>query len=92
MLINKNSFAKPLGKAMLGDTGTYPGAFITFKINIELVNTDRKSVMVKRKRSFVADSAATTRLTMNPSSAGLEQGDGDSAEIDPKLVTAELYI
>ena len=78
MLINKNSFAKPKGKSMLGDSSAYPGAFITFKISIELVSTDRKSVMVKRKKSFVADSAATTRLTMNPSSAGLEQGDGDS--------------
>ena len=78
MLVNKNSFAKPKGKFMLGDSSAYPGAFIIFKISIELVSTDRKSVMVKRKKSFVADSAATTRLTMNPSSAGLEQGDEDS--------------
>ena len=72
MLINKNSFAKPEGKSMLGDTTSYPGAFMTFKITIDLVNTDRKSVMVKRKKSFVPESAATSRLTMNPSSAGLE--------------------
>ena len=79
-LINKNSFAKPAGKAFFGDTSNYPGAYITFQITITQSSTvDRKSVMVKRRKSFLADQAAVSRLTMNQMSAGLEQGDADDS-------------